>query len=128
MEGGNKMDIKTFQELSKRTMPKIGTTENIDGDNTVLSRAMIAANYALGLSGEAGETSDYIKKVIFHGHPFDRDKLVKELGDIMHYASGVATLFNIDMEEVLDKNIEKLQKRYPNGFTQEDSIKRVDCD
>jgi len=69
---------------------------------------------------------DYIKKIVFHGHKYEQDKLIEELGDLMWYVSALANFYKIDMNEVLNKNIEKLLKRYPNGFTKSDSIKRVD--
>jgi len=119
-------DIQEFQALSKRTMPVVGSTIKVDGDDVVLSRGLIAANYSQGLAGEAGEVTDIVKKHVWHGHAISRDDVVKELGDVMHYVAGVATLFEIPMEEVLGTNIDKLKKRFPNGFNQEDSIKRVD--
>lgn len=122
------MDLKVYQELSKRTMPKVGSTITQDGDSVVLSRAGIVSNYALGVGGESGELADYLKKVLYHGHEFERDHVIKELGDIMHYVSGIATLYDIDMEDVLDVNITKLSKRFPNGFNSKDSIKRVDVE
>lgn len=120
------MDIRKFQTLSKRTIPKIGSQVNVDGDILTMSKPMIVANYSMGLVGEAGEVTDLLKKVVFHGHPLDKAAVKGELGDFMHYAVGLATLFDIDMEEVLDENIEKVKKRYPNGFNSADSIKRVD--
>lgn len=120
------MEIKEFQELSKRTMPKVGSKVNAYGDTLVMSKPMIVSNYAQGLAGEAGEVCDGLKKVVYHGHNLDVDDLEKELGDIMHYVVGLATLNGISMENVLDKNIEKLRKRFPEGFNTVASIERVD--
>lgn len=120
------MNIKEFQELSKRTMPKVGTQVNVDGEIITMTKPLIVANYAMGLVGEAGEVTDLLKKNVFHGHPLNREEVEKEIGDFMHYAAGLATLFDLDMEAILEKNIEKLKTRYPNGFNSEDSIKRVD--
>lgn len=120
------MNIKEFQELSKRTMPKVGSQVNVDGDILIMSRPLIVANYAMGLTGEAGEVTDLLKKNVFHGHALNREEVEKEIGDFMHYAVGLATLFNLDMEVILEKNIKKLKERYPNGFNQADSIMRRD--
>lgn len=84
------------------------------------------AVFALGLAGEAGEVADYLKKVIGHGHDFDRETLVKELGDVLWYLAALAYQHQISLAEVAEANIEKLQKRYPEGFTAEHSINRAD--
>lgn len=85
--------------------------------------------YALGLVGEAGELSDLIKKNVAHGHPItqdDRDKLVKELGDVFWYLSQLAREYGILLSEVAKTNILKLRARYPHGFSIGDSIARKD--
>lgn len=85
--------------------------------------------YALGLVGEAGELADLIKKNVAHGHPItkdDRDKLVKELGDVFWYLSQIAREYGILLSEVAKTNILKLRTRYPNGFSVGDSITRKD--
>lgn len=84
------------------------------------------ANYSMGLAGETGELVDMIKKSTFHGHELNMDNVVKEMGDIAWYLCNLANILNIDMELVLDKNIEKLEKRYSKGFTVEESKKRID--
>lgn len=80
----------------------------------------------LGIAGEAGEVADYLKKVIFHGHQVDVTKLVKELGDVLWYIADLATTNGIDLDDVAQANIEKLKKRYPEGFTSAQSIHRTD--
>lgn len=107
------MNFNEYQQLSKRTMPG-----NYDGKSL--------ANYALGLTGEAGECGDIIKKEVFHGHRRDARAIKKELGDVLHYTAGLATMYGWTLEEVAKENIEKLKKRYPDGFSKEASIKRVD--
>lgn len=109
------MKLNEYQELSKRTMPGDGSMTEYD-----------LTNYALGLVGEGGEVADEIKKVVFHGHELDRDKLEKELGDVFHYLAGMATLLDLSLEDVATANLAKLAERYPMGFSSEDSVKRVD--
>lgn len=77
-----------------------------------------------GLNGEAGECIDILKKVEFQGHAFDPVKLVDELGDVLWYIAQTATGLNITLEDVAQHNVEKLKKRYPNGFDVERSIHR----
>lgn len=109
------MDFNEYQALAKRTAPDGNKKNNY-------------VNFALGISGEAGETTDLIKKHIFHGHYLDRDELIKELGDVLWYLSNLATTANIQLNEVATLNVEKLKKRYPNGFNVKDSIKHVDVE
>jgi NTP pyrophosphatase (non-canonical NTP hydrolase) len=107
------MKLNDYQEISKRTMPN----KDIKKDS---------ANYAMGLAGETGECVDLLKKWIFHKHDLDRMELKKELGDVLHYLSGLCTLHHFTLEEVATANIEKLMKRYPNGFDPNKSINRTE--
>jgi NTP pyrophosphatase (non-canonical NTP hydrolase) len=84
------------------------------------------SNAALGLAGEAGETADLIKKVLYHGRELDEQTLVEELGDCLWYIAALASLYGLRLESIAAYNIVKLTMRYPNGFTQADSIARVD--
>lgn len=81
---------------------------------------------ALGVAGEAGEVADLVKKHVGHGHPLDRDKLAKELGDVLWYVAALAHDVGLDLSTVAALNIEKLKRRYPDGFSTERSINRVD--
>lgn len=81
---------------------------------------------ALGLAGETGEVVDYLKKTLFHGHPMDEMKLADELGDVLWYLSALATRYGFSLEFVARRNIAKLAKRYPEGFSTEASIARRD--
>ena len=97
------------------------------------------SNAALGLTGEAGEVADLVKKGVHHGHGFafeDKDRgltkiiapyhVAKELGDIMYYVAVTAKEFGYSLQEIAEININKLAKRYPEGFSVEASINRVD--
>lgn len=108
------MNMNEYQQLASRTAPKEDKS----------TRQL--ANYALGLAGEAGETVDYLKKIIFHKHDFDKENLKKELGDVLWYVSQVARVADIEMDDIATSNIEKLKKRYPEGFSSSDSINRVE--
>jgi NTP pyrophosphatase (non-canonical NTP hydrolase) len=71
---------------------------------------------ALGLSGETGETVERIKKICRRGPgqawtAEDREYLILELGDIVWYVSRIANILDIELEEIIDKNIEKLTQR-----------------
>lgn len=80
----------------------------------------------LGLAGEPGEVVDIIKKVLFHGHPLDREQIGKELGDVLWYVAETATTLGLSLEDIARGNIAKLRARYPEGFSSEASQRRVD--
>lgn len=79
---------------------------------------------ALGLAGEAGEVVELVKKYLGHGHDFDRDKLRKELGDVLWYVATLADATGLSLGEVAQHNIDKLRARYPDGFSHEASLNR----
>ncbi|WP_082186458.1 nucleoside triphosphate pyrophosphohydrolase family protein [Bacillus mycoides] len=107
-------ELNDYQDKALRTWNKEG----------LKSERM--ANMALGLAGEAGEVADLIKKTNYHGHVIERKELIKELGDIMYYISVGAHELGYTLQEIAEININKLAKRYPEGFSVEASINRVD--
>ena len=106
------MPINEYQELAMRT-----ANPEVDRDGMLL-------NGVMGLCGEAGECIDLVKKNRFQGHELDRDRLIGELGDVAWYLAEAAYALGVDLEEVLSRNVEKLRKRYPQGFTREQSVVR----
>lgn len=105
------MEFNEYQKLASRTLY---------GNEQVLT------NCALGVASEAGELVDLVKKYTFHGHDLDKKELTKELGDVLWYLSQIAEWADIPFEEAAIQNIEKLKKRYPDGFSEERSRKRMD--
>lgn len=101
-----------YQKLAQRTSNKIlhGNWKLLEG--------------ALGLCGESGEVADYIKKAFFHHHNFDRKHVIEELGDVLWYVAEIASEIACDMDTIMEMNIAKLKKRYPEGFSAERSINR----
>lgn len=82
------------------------------------------ANAALGLAGEAGEVADEVKKCMYQGYPWQPSKIIEELGDVLWYVALMADLMNVPLEYVMQANIEKLERRYPDGFSSEASVNR----
>ena len=73
---------------------------------------------AVGMSAEAGEFTEVVKKIVFQGKPVNEDNLFhlkRELGDIMWYVAQACIGLNISINDVLDMNVEKLSARYPEG-------------
>ncbi len=83
-------------------------------------------NIALGLAGEAGEFANEIRKIEYQGHPMEREKILKELGDVRFYLQAAYDFMGVTDNEVIVGNMEKLTRRYPNGFTPEASIRRTE--
>ena len=106
------MTINEYQKLAMTTL------------NKDLSKKDVLINGVMGLCGESGEAIDLVKKWLAQGHELDRDKLIKEIGDVAWYIAEIATALDVELEDVLERNIEKLKKRYPDGFTYEDSLNR----
>ena len=106
------MTVNEYQKLAMTTL------------NPALDTKDILINGVMGLCGESGEAIDIVKKWLAQGHDLDRDKLAKELGDIAWYLAETATALGLDLEDVFAANIEKLKRRYPEGFRSERSIHR----
>lgn len=109
------MKINEYQKAAMRTA---STTNSKD----------LILNGSLGLCGESGEVADVVKKHLFQGHELNRDKIIKELGDVCWYIAITAEGLGVDLETVMQINIEKLMKRYPEGFEANKSINRKDVD
>ena len=81
-------------------------------------------NGALGLFGEGGEVADIVKKAYMQGHPLDKAHIAEELGDVCWYVAELATALGYSVEEIMGGNVDKLRRRYPEGFEAERSINR----
>ena len=69
----------------------------------------------LGLVGEAGEVAEKIKKLIRDSSRFSNEDIVKELGDVVFYATALANYFESSLEEVIELNVDKLDDRQRRG-------------
>jgi NTP pyrophosphatase (non-canonical NTP hydrolase) len=87
----------------------------LDREGANIERLLTAG---VGINAEGGEFLEIIKKMVFQGKAWNadnREHLIIELGDIMWYVAQATIALGISMEEVLDRNITKLGKRYPEG-------------
>ena len=108
------MTINEYQDLAMRTL------------NPALDNKDVLINSVMGLCGESGEAIDIVKKWLAQGHELDKKKLAKELGDIAWYLAEAATALDMPLEDIFAANIEKLRKRFPEGFSAEASQSRAD--
>ena len=106
------MEINDYQKLALKILNK-----NLDKKDILI-------NSVMGLCGESGEAIDLVKKHLYQGHELDKERFAKELGDIAWYLAEAAHAINMDLDDIFKMNIEKLEKRYPNGFNQNNSINR----
>ena len=111
MIDGRDMSFDEYRVLAQRT----------DENNILIEKLN---NGCLGLAGEAGEVIDIFKKYRYQKHPLDVKGMVEELGDVLWYIAAIATAVGVPMGEIAARNIEKLNKRYPEGFDAERSVNR----
>ena len=107
------MTINEYQQLAMRTL------------NPELSQKDVLINGVMGLCGESGEAIDIVKKWLAQGHELDKEHLAKELGDIAWYLAETAYALDIPLESILQGNIDKLRKRFPEGFDTVRSVERI---
>ena len=96
--------------------------------NPALSERDTLINGVMGLCGESGEVIDLVKKHLSQGHPLDKEKLKKELGDVAWYLAEAAQGLNVPLSEILQGNLNKLHGRYPNGISSERSMHRENAE
>ena len=107
------MTLNKYQQLALTTL------------NPALNKKDVLINGVMGLCGESGEAIDIVKRHLAQGHELDREHLIKELGDVAWYLAETAFALDVSLEEVCQRNIDKLKARYPEGFSAERSIHRT---
>lgn len=109
------MTLDEYQEKAMRT------AMDFEQEEDALSYA------AMAVAGEAGEYMNIVKKQVYHGHEAGQeaiDAMADELGDIQWGVAYAAWILGIPLSVIASKNLEKLQKRYPDGFDPERSRNR----
>lgn len=106
------MTLNEYQDLAQRT-----SRQNLTANEHLL-------NGLLGLAGECGECCDLFKKHVYQdGRDFHAD-LVEELGDVLWYVAETARALGVTLDAVARHNIDKLRRRYPDGFDADRSLHR----
>lgn len=81
---------------------------------------------AIGISGEAGELLDAVKKTWVYGKTLDRENLLEELGDLEWYMAAMRIVLDVSRNEILARNTAKLRLRYPQNYTNAAALARAD--
>ena len=110
------MEYKKYQDESKRTCPEL--------DDKLRENLANEMHMVLGISTEAGELLDAYKKHFAYGKNLDVINVGEEIADIMWYISNLCRMLNIDFEEMLNRNIDKLKARYPEKFDKDMALNR----
>lgn len=111
-----KMTGKEYQKLAMRTC-----SIQYDNKEGRLHHAVF------GLTSEAGEVAGILQKV-YQGHEFDKEHIKKELGDCLWMIAEACEALDLDMDDVMQTNIDKLKARYPEGFSADRSLHRKEGD
>ena len=93
---------------------------------TLTTLRVASLHMAMGISGEAGEVVDEIKKTVMYDRDFNPGKIIEELGDLEFYLEGLRQALGISREDVLAGNIQKLRKRYGKSYSDQAANARVD--
>jgi NTP pyrophosphatase (non-canonical NTP hydrolase) len=117
------VDFEKYKQFVNEvtSQPSKGHTPFIDRlmelhENGLPTERLLTA--AVGMSAEAGEFTEIMKKIIFQGKPVNDDNLFhlkRELGDIMWYVMQACIGLDVSLEEIVEMNVEKLLSRYPEG-------------
>lgn len=106
------MTMNEYQQLAQRTSRK-----DIPANDHLM-------NAMLGLAGETGECCDLVKKYFFQDGRDIRDGLMDELSDVLWYVAEAASAMGWTLDEIAQHNVDKLRKRYPDGYSAENSLRR----
>lgn len=109
------LTMSEYQLLAARTI------------NPALSKGELLLHALHGLVAEVGEIHGLFQK-IYQGHDLDMDHLVKEIGDCEWFVAELCTAIGVDMGAVGRTNIDKLCARYPDGFSEQNSLHRKEGD
>src|SRR5210317_1275939 len=108
--------VKSVTSQESKNLNKLRDRLNdLDGDKVNIALLLTAS---IGMASEGGEFSEIVKKCVFQGKPLDDDTIFhmkRELGDIMWYWISACRSLDLDPNEVIEENVNKLKARYPGG-------------
>jgi len=108
--------VDTTTSLPSKNFPDFSSRlAELQRENFPTERLLTAA---VGMSAEAGEFTEIVKKIVFQGKPVNQENLFhlkRELGDIMWYVAQACMGLNVSIDEIIEMNVDKLMSRYPGG-------------
>lgn len=107
------IDFQSYQSLAMRTAKQMEPKDDL-------------MHAALGLTGEAGEFADAVKKHLVYGRPLDKANATEEVGDILWFVALACNTLGVDMGQVAQENINKLKRRYPDAYSDKLAAERLD--
>ena len=118
------VDLNKYKEFveevtsleSNETMVLKHTMEELEKESGVNIALLLTG--AIGIASEGGEFSEIVKKCVFQGKPLDDETIFhckRELGDILWYWINSCRALDLDPNEVVAENVNKLKSRYPGG-------------
>lgn len=113
------MNLTEYQEKAKRTKPDPEIIYMRMWESRQLFVQLDQASH--GLSDEVGEIGSAIEKWMYYGQELDTLNLKEEIGDCLWYLAQMANALGMKLEDIASSNIKKLETRYPDRFTTEDS-------
>jgi NTP pyrophosphatase (non-canonical NTP hydrolase) len=112
----------------KEFINKALRTENRDFNSIIKRISLISSvrmlHGSIGISTEAGELLDAVKKYIFYGKEIDKINVKEELGDILYYTALIVDEIGLEFGDIMETVVAKLQARYPEKFTEEKANNR----
>lgn len=120
-------NTQQYQKLASRTEPNNmaapwARLHPLDQCHSPVNMRLLHA--AFGIQTEGGEFTDQLKRHVFYGKELDKVNLTEELGDVLWYVALACNALGIDMQDVMGRNIAKLQARFPEKFTEENALER----
>lgn len=113
-----------YQEDAARTLSSNFAVPNAELDGEHYQKNVDIIHAIVGISTEAGELLDALKKTMFYGKNLDKVNLDEEIGDVLWYIAIYLNARGKSFEQVFDQNIAKLRTRYPEKFTESHALHR----
>jgi NTP pyrophosphatase (non-canonical NTP hydrolase) len=107
------MELDRYQELARRTAKPLEQRDDL-------------IHAALGVTSDAGELATQIKAHVIYGKPLDKVNVVEECGDVLWFVCRMLDAVGVSLNDCAAHNIGKLQKRYPDRYTDQAALERAD--
>ena len=119
------MEINLDKKFDEMTLALAKDGQDIINDLTPEKADLL--HMAVGVSGEAGELLDAVKKAVIYNKEMDLENIIEELGDLEFYMSKIRQIVGVTREEILKQNIDKLGIRYAKGkYSNDQAQERAD--